>query len=149
MMCNAIDAAGRQSHISGVGQVFAIERHAIEKKSGKTSTEIVYGLTGHTRHSADSARELAINRNHWRVEAHHYILDRNWDEHRCTLRTGHGPQNITRHRRFAIGLIKSKSDDSVPATIDKFARNVRRVLDHLGMTRNSIPRASRATSCSC
>jgi predicted transposase YbfD/YdcC len=129
----------------GVAQVFAIERHTIEKKTGKTSTDIAYGLTDHTPQSADPARLLAFNRDHWRVEAHHYILDWNWDEDRCTLRTGHGPENITRLRRFAVGLIKSKSDDSVAATIAKLARNVRRVFDYLGMTRNSIPRSSPAT----
>jgi len=38
-------------------------------------------------------------------------------------------------------LIKSKSRDSVAATIDKLARNVRRVFDYLRMTGNSIPRS--------
>ncbi|MBK1725339.1 hypothetical protein, partial [Thiocystis violacea] len=60
----------------------------------------------------------------------------NWDEDRCTIRTGHGPENITRLRRFAIGLIKTKSKDSVAATIGKLARRVRRVFDYLGMTAN-------------
>lgn len=128
-----------------VGQAFAIERQRIEKKTGKVSTETVYGLTDHTPESADAARLLAFNRDHWGVEAHHYILDWNWDEDRCTLRTGHGPENITRLRRFATGLIKSKSRDSVTATIDKLARNVRRVFDYLRMTGNSVPRTR--TSC--
>jgi predicted transposase YbfD/YdcC len=92
-----------------VGQVFAIERETIEKKTGKTSSETIYGVTDHSPQSAGPARLLAYNREHWRVEAHHYILDWNWDEDRCRLRTGHGPANITRLRRFAIGLIKSKT----------------------------------------
>ena len=75
------------------------------------------------------------------IEAHHYILDWNWDEDRCTIRTGHAPENITRLRRFATGLIKSKSRDSVAATIAKLARNVRRVFDYLCMTGNSVPRS--------
>ncbi len=124
-----------------VGQAFAIERQSIEKKTGEVSTDIVYGLTDHTPESADAARLLVFNRGHWGVEAHHYILDWNWDEDRCTLRTGHGPENITRLRRFATGLIKSKSRDSVAATIAKLARNVRRVFDYLRMTDNSIPRS--------
>ena len=124
-----------------VGQAFAIERLRIEKKTGETSTEIVYGVTDHTPQSADPARLLAFNRDHWRVEAHHYILDWNWDEDRCTIRTGHGPENITRLRRFAAGLIQSKSTDSVAATIAKLARNVRRVFDYLRMTANSNPRS--------
>ena len=127
-----------------VGQAFAIERLRIDKKTGETSTEVVYGLTDHSPQSADPARLLAFNRAHWGIEAHHYILDWNWDEDRCTIRTGHGPENITRLRRFATGLIKSKSRDSVAATIDKLARNVRRVFDYLRMTDNSIPRAQRS-----
>jgi predicted transposase YbfD/YdcC len=123
-----------------VGQVFAIERQTIEKKTGRTSSEVVYGVTDHTPESADPARLLAFNRDHWRVEAHHYILDWNWDEDRCTLRTGHGPENITRLRRFAVGLIKSKSNDSVAATIGKLSRSVRRVFDYLRLSQNSLPR---------
>jgi predicted transposase YbfD/YdcC len=121
----------------GVGQAFAIERTTIAKKTGKVSTETVYGLTDHTPDSADAPRLLAFNRGHWGVEAHHYILDWNWDEDRCTLRSGHGPENITRLRRFATGLIKSKSTDSVAATIAKLARSVRLVFDYLRLTKNS------------
>jgi len=129
-----------------VGQVFAIERQNIEKKTGKSSTEIVYGLTSHTPESADAAQLLAFNRAHWSVEACHYILDWNWDEDRCTLRTGHGPENMTRLRRFAIGLIKSKSRDSVAATLRKLSRNVRHVFDYLRMTDNSTPRSQPSSS---
>ncbi len=57
-------------------------------------------------------------------------------EARCRLRTGHGPENITRLRRFAVGLIKANSDDSVAATIAKLARRTCRVLDYFLMTDN-------------
>ena len=59
------------------------------------------------------------------------------------MRTGHGPENMTCLRRFAVGLIKAKSNDSVAGTIAKLARKVRRVFDYLGMTANSTPRAHR------
>lgn len=48
--------------------------------------------------------------------------------------------NITAIRRFAIGAIKSKSRDTVAATIQRLARNVRLMFDYLGMTENSRPR---------
>ena len=122
----------------GVGQVFVIERPTIEKTTGKTTTETVYGISSHTPASADPAAVLAFNRGHWSVEnGCHYILDWNWDEDRCTIRTGHGPENITALRRFAIGVIKSKSRDTVAATIQRLARNVRLVFDYLRMTDNS------------
>jgi predicted transposase YbfD/YdcC len=129
-----------------VGQVFVIERQRIDKKTGKTSTEVVYGVTDHTPESASPERLLAFNRDHWGIEAHHYILDWNWDEDRCRLHTGHGPENITRLRRFAVSLIKANSDDSVAATIDKLARRVRRVFDYFLMTDNAKPRASRSVA---
>ncbi len=119
-------------------QVFVIEQPTIEKTTGKLSTETVYGLTSHTPQSADAAAVLAFNRGHWTIEnGCHYILDWNWDEDRCTLRTGHGPENITALRRFAIGAIKSKSRDIVSATIQRLARSVRLVFDYLRMTDNS------------
>jgi predicted transposase YbfD/YdcC len=122
----------------GVGQVFVIERPTIKKTTGETSTETVYGVTSHTPGSADAASVLAFNRGHWTVEnGCHYILDWNWDEDRCTIRTGHGPENITALRRFAIGVIRSKSRDTVATTIQRLARNVRLVFDYLRMTNNS------------
>ena len=122
----------------GVGQVFVIERPTIQKTTGKSTTETVYGVTSHTPGSANPAAVLAFNRAHWTVEnGCHYILDWNWDEDRCTIRTGHGPENITALRRFATGAIKSKSRDTIAATIQRLARNVRLVFDYLRMTGNT------------
>jgi hypothetical protein len=121
-----------------VGQALAIERQTIEKKTGKTSIETVYGLTSHTPQTAAPARLLAFNRAHWGIDSHHYLLDWNWDEDRCTLRTGHGPENITRLRRFAIGLIKSKSHP--PQTRPQCPTRLRLVSR---MTDNSLPRSQR------
>jgi len=120
-----------------VGQIFAIQRHTIDKKSGEETHEMAYGLTSHSPLSANAEQVLKFNRDHWGVESHHYILDWNWNEDRCTIRKGHGPENITCLRRFATGLIKSISKDSVASTIEKLARNVRRVFDYLRMTENS------------
>jgi len=121
-----------------VGQVFAIERHVIIKKTGKETREIAYGLTSHSPLSASAQQVLEFNRGHWGVESHHYMLDWNWYEDRCTIRTGHGPENISRLRRFATGLIKSISKDDVASTIRKLARNVRLVFDYLRMTKNYL-----------
>ena len=61
----------------------------------------------------------------------------NYDEDRCRIRTGHEPENITRLRRFAIGLIKSVSSKGVAETMRDLVMDVRRVFDYLKMTRNS------------
>jgi predicted transposase YbfD/YdcC len=122
-----------------VGQVFLIERHVTEKKTGKRSFEIAYGVTSRTPEQADPERILTINRGHWTIEnSCHYIIDWNYDEDRSRIRTGHGPENITRLRRFAIGVIKSKAKArSVAQKMRELTRNVRLVFDYLRMTENS------------
>jgi len=121
-----------------VAQAFAIERETIEKKSGKRSHEIAYGITSRPQKQADARRVLDTNRGHWVIEnSCHYILDWNYDEDRCRIRTGHGPENITRLRRFAIGLIKSKGVRSVAQKMRQLNKNTRLVFDYLRMTTNS------------
>jgi predicted transposase YbfD/YdcC len=122
----------------GVAQVFLIERQVTVKKTGQRRVETVCGLTSHTPTSATPAAVLAFNRAHWCIEnSCHYVLDWNWDEDRVTIRTGHGPENLTALRRFAIGILKARSRDTVAATIQRLARNVRLVFDYLRMTANS------------
>lgn len=122
----------------GVGQAFVIEREVLHKKTGKRSVELAYGLASHAPQTADPARLLQLNRHHWAIEnGCHYVLDWNWDEDRCRIRTGYGPENTTRLRRFAIGVIKTAAHDSVAATLRRLHRNVRLVFDYLRMTRNA------------
>ena len=121
-----------------VGQVFAIERTSIEKKTGQSSCEMAYGITSRSPEQADARRLLEINRGHWSIEnSCHYILDWNYDEDRCRIRTGHGPENVTCLRRFAIGLIKSKGVKNVAQKMRHLNRNTRLVFDYLRMTTNS------------
>jgi len=119
------------------GQAFVIERQTTEKKTGKGSSEIVCGITSRRPEEASPERLLTINRGHWTIESCHYMLDWNYDEDRSRIRTGHGPENITRLRRFAIGIIKSKGARSVAQKMRELMLNVRLVFDYLRMTQNS------------
>ena len=121
-----------------VGQAFVVERERIEKKTGKSSTELAYGITSRTPEQADAQQVLQTNRSHWSIEnGCHYILDWNFDEDRSRIRTGHGPDNISRLRRFAVGIIKSKGVDSVAETMRQLHRNTRLVFDYLRMSKNT------------
>jgi predicted transposase YbfD/YdcC len=101
-----------------VGQAFAIEREFTDKKTGKISNhEMAYGITSRKKDEADAERILKVNRGHWVIESScHYILDWNYDEDRSRIRTGYGPENMTRLRKFAIGIIKSKKSHSQNTT---------------------------------
>ena len=87
---------------------------------------------------ADADKVLEINRGHWCIEnACHYILDWNYDEDRSQIRTGHGPENVSRLRRFAVGLLKFKGVKSVAQKMRQLLMGVRAVLDYLRMTNNT------------
>jgi predicted transposase YbfD/YdcC len=121
-----------------VAQAFAIKREVIQKKTGEKSCEIIYGITSQSALDASPADILRTNRNHWCIENPcHYILDWVYDEDRCRIRTGHGPENITRLRRFAISVIKAVSSKGVAETTRDLLMNTRRVFDYLKLTRNT------------
>jgi predicted transposase YbfD/YdcC len=126
-----------------VGQVFLIERETLQKKTGDYSNEIALGITSRTPQEASPQRLLQINRGHWAIESVHYLIDWNYDEDRSRIRTGFGPENITRLRRFAVGILKSfqKPRQSIAAAMRKLCFNTRLVFDYLRMTKNSAPGA--------
>jgi len=126
-----------------VGQIFLIERESVNKKTGEQTDETVLGITSRTPQDASPERILAVNRGHWSIESVHYIIDWNYDEDRSRIRTGFGPENITRLRRFAVGILKSfqKPHQSIAEMMRKLSFNTRRVFDYLRMTRNSNPEA--------
>ena len=133
-----------------VEQVFMIKRtvrkyrcarNGRPAKLGKTSVEIVYGITSHTPQTADAKAILTFNREHWSCERAHRILDdaATWNEDKCRVRSGHGPENPGCLRRLAIGLILGR-DRQVAPTIRQLDRNPRLVLDWLRLSRNTQPR---------
>ena len=126
-----------------VGQVFLIERESVNKKTGEQTDETVLGITSRTPQDASPERILAVNRGHWSIESVHYIIDWNYDEDRSRIRTGFGPENITRLRRFAVGILKSfqKPYQSIAEMMRKLSFNTRLVFDYLRMSRNSNPEA--------
>lgn len=123
-----------------VRQAFMIEREFIRKKTGEISRDVVYGITCVPASHATPQQILRDNRGHWSIESCHYIIDWNYDEDRSQIRSGFGPENITRLRRFAIGLLKNKKQsETIPEMMKKLLLNTRAVFDYLKMTRNSNP----------
>jgi predicted transposase YbfD/YdcC len=122
-----------------VGQVFLIEREALIKKTGERRCETVLGITSRRPQEASPQQVLAINRGHWSIESVHHIIDWNYDEDRSRIRTGFGPENITRLRRFAVGILKSfqKPSQSIAELMRRLCFRTRLVFDYLRMTKNS------------
>jgi hypothetical protein len=71
------------------------------------TVEAALGINSRPQEQANAQRLLTINRGHWVIEnSCHYIIDWNHDEDRSRISKGNGPENITRLRRFAVGVIK-------------------------------------------
>jgi predicted transposase YbfD/YdcC len=124
-----------------VAQVFLVEREVIVKKSRKLSTEVALGVTSCSPEQASPATVLRDNRGHWAIEnSCHYVLDHTWDEDHCRIRTGYGPENTSRLRRFAISVLNLhvKPGDSIASMTRKLASNTRLVFDYMRMTKNSL-----------
>ncbi len=121
-----------------IGQVFMVERTTIKKNTDKQSKEVAYGITSKNPEVASPKQVLKDNRGHWCIESHHYIIDWNFQEDLSRIRTGYGPENITRLRRFVISIIKSKKKKvSIARIMRTLSFNTRAVFDYLKMTRNS------------
>jgi predicted transposase YbfD/YdcC len=118
-------------------QVFLIEREVFTKKTRKLTMETAVGVTSRSTERASPADVLRTNRGHWCIEnSCHYILDDTWDEDHCRIRTGHGPENTSRLRRFAISLLKHHAQpcESIASMTRKLAARTRLVFDYLFMT---------------
>lgn len=98
-------------------------------------------MTSKSPDKASPEQILEDSRKHWVIESYHYIIDWNYDEVRSTIWTGFDPENITRLRRFAVGLLKyrqnKKTRETIAEMMKKLSCNSRAVLDYLKMTANS------------
>ena len=72
-----------------------------------------FGIGGHvgveyaTPEQADPGQLLALNRGHWSIENRlHWVRDVTFDEDRCQVRKGHGPQVLACLRNAVIGLLR-------------------------------------------
>ena len=84
----------------------------------------------HHQYCPPPERLLQINRGH-------YPIDWNFEEDRGRIRTGYGPANVSRLRRFAVALIQSKPGRRVAETLRRLNCNVRTVFDYPLMSENA------------
>ena len=66
-----------------VEQAFAIEREFTDKKTGKISHEVAYGITSRRKGEADAERILKTNRGHWSIEICSHAKPYSWYHSNC------------------------------------------------------------------
>ncbi len=138
----------RESKFPDIAQIFRIRRTIDHYRRGevtKTTQETVVGITSLQAAQADPKTLLGLNRGHWTIESNHRILDdsNTWHEDHLLIRTGHGPENVTALRRFAISVIRRHAE-SVAPTMRKLRTNARLLLDYLGLAGNTRRRGRRS-----
>lgn len=102
----------RQVKWPGLSSMVCVEstRELIDPAGGvgKASVQRRYYLG--SRDGRDAQAVLGWGRGHWSVENNlHWCLDVSFDEDACRLRQGHGAQNVSRLRRWALNLLKAES----------------------------------------
>lgn len=98
-----------------VAQAFTIQRTRTIIKTGKTTTETVYGITSRSPQKATPEQILATNRGHWAIENRsHYVRDVTYDEDRSQIRAKNGPQVMATLRNLVIGLLRLVGYKSIP-----------------------------------
>ena len=99
-----------------VGQVFELER--VRVVGGRTTVEVVHGITSLGRDRADAGRMLALVRGHWGIENRlHYVRDVTLGEDGCRVGKGSAPQVLAAVRNAVIHLLAGLEAPSRAAAI--------------------------------
>ncbi len=109
---------------AGLRQVFRIERHRINKRTGEREVKVRYGITSLSPERADAKRLAAILRGHWGIENRlHWVRDVILGEDASRIRTGHAPQVMAVFRNVAVSLLGLLDYDSPSEGFRHFAWN--------------------------
>jgi predicted transposase YbfD/YdcC len=114
-----------------LAQGFELVRERTEK--GKTTREVVYGITSLKPAQANAARLLGLVREHWRIENRlHYVRDVTLGEDACRVRKGSAPQVLAALRNAAVHLLAGVKAESRVAAIEQLAARPNEALSLLG-----------------
>ncbi len=117
----------------GLAQGFELVRERTVK--GKTSVEVVYGITSLRPAQADAARLLGLVREHWRIEnCLHYVRDVTLGEDACRVRKGAAPQVLAALRNACVHLLAGVDSPSRAAAVRRLNAHPEEALELLQST---------------
>jgi predicted transposase YbfD/YdcC len=109
---------------TGLQQVFRVERHRIDKRTGARTVTVGFGITSLAPDRADAKRLAAILRGHWGIENRlHWLRDVGFGEDASRIRTGKAPQTMAIFRNVAISFLGLLGYDSPIEGLRRFAWN--------------------------
>lgn len=121
----------KQQDWKGLKQGFELTRERTEK--GKTTVEVVYGITSLSRGRADGRRLLGLTRQHWGIEnGSHYRRDVTLGEDQSRVRKGSAPEVLAGIRNGIIHLVKDVAP-TLATAIRRLGNCLSQALDLLGL----------------
>lgn len=126
----ALAGYGRWSHL---GVACAIQR--VVNRAGTTTYAESYAISSLPRHAAQAPSLLQrLWREHGGIENRlHWVRDVTFDEDRCQVRTGGGPQGLAALRNTVIGVLRLASAPNIAAALRTCAAKPHRALALLGL----------------
>jgi len=119
----------------GLRQGFELTRERVE--GGRTTVEVVYGITSLTAEQASAKRLLGLVREHWRIEnCLHWVRDMTLGEDACRVRKGSAPQVLAALRNVVVHLLsqaaRGQKGESRAAVSRRLAARPGEALEALG-----------------
>lgn len=116
----------------GLKQGFKLTRERTEK--GKTTVEVVHGITSLSNERADAQRMLELTRGHWGIEnGLHYRRDVTMGEDQSRIRKGTAPQVMAAIRNSIIYVLKDVAAPSLASALRKMSNCFDQALSLLGL----------------
>lgn len=111
-----------------------IERYISDLHGDARSAVAVLGITSLTAAQADPARLAGLARNHWGIEALHWLRDTLYQEDTSHVRTRSGPQVMAGLRNLSIGAIRLIGRTDITESTRWASRVMHRPFQILGLT---------------
>ncbi|MCI3926188.1 ISAs1 family transposase [Paenibacillus sp. TRM 82003] len=113
-------------------QAVRIVRRRRETPTSAWTSETVYAVTSLTSAQANLETLAGYLRAHWCIENRvHWVRDVTFDEDRCRIRTGSGPQVMATLRNLAITVLRLAGHTNIAAALAHHARRPWRPLQTL------------------
>lgn len=101
----ALDELHKQSQWKGLRSIVQVERTRF--LWNKTTHEVMFYLSSL---APDALKLSKVIRKHWSIENQlHWVLDLNWGEDDCRVRTGNAPDNLALLRRWSLNLLNQET----------------------------------------
>lgn len=115
-----------------IGQVCQLER--VVTRRGQTSRELAWAITSAPPQRASAQRLLGWWRGHWEIENRlHWVRDVTFDEDRCQVRTGAGPQVLAAIRNTVIGVLRRAGYTNIAEGLRHHAAHPHEIFTRLGL----------------